>query len=112
MYLDVRRQNLPVQFLRFCLNSFENVLRLLPAQHQNHALNSVVILLETKLAQPWRVPDRHISNIPHSDGYAFVGANYGVANVLRVPYQPDAANVVELSTLRIKSAARIRVVGR
>src|ERR1017187_5333749 len=99
MNLNVRRQDLAVQFLRFRFNSLENVLRLLPTQHENDALNGIVILLETKLAQPRRVPDRHISHIPYSDGHTLVGAHHDVSNVICVPYQPDPANVVELSAL-------------
>src|SRR5580704_4193500 len=112
MNLDVRRQDLAVQFLGFCLNSFENVLRLLPTQHENDALNGVIVLLKAKFAQARRVPDGHISHITYSDRYAFVGADDDVPNVLCVPHQSDAANVVELSALRIEAATGIRVVGR
>src|SRR5579872_3685507 len=50
MNLDVRRQNLPVQFLSFCFHALENVLCLLPPQHENHALDGVVVFLETEFA--------------------------------------------------------------
>src|SRR5580704_7131112 len=112
MNLDVRRQDLVVQFFRLCLDSLEDVLGLLPAKHENDALDGIVILLEPEFAQAWRMPDGYVSYITHSDGHAFVGTNYDVSNVICVPDQPDAANVVELSSLRIKSAAGIRVVGR
>src|ERR1039458_5171052 len=111
MDLDVRRQDLAVQFLRFCLNSFQNGLRLLPTQHQNDALDCIVVFLEAEFTQAWCVPDHYISYIAHSDRHPLVGANHDVSNVIRVAYQSDAAHVVELSALRIESAAGIRVIG-
>src|SRR5580704_6206283 len=110
--LDVRRQDLLVQFFRLCLDSLEDVLGLLPAKHENDALDGIVILLETEFAEAWRMPNGYVPYITHSDGHAFVSANHDVSNVICVAHQPDAANVVELSSLRIKSSASIRVVGR
>ena len=108
MNLDVGRQDLAVQFLGFCFNSFQDVLRLLPTQHENDAFDRIVIFLEAEFAQARRVPDGDISDIAHPDGHALVGADHDVANVIGVAHQPDAANVVELSALRIESAASIR----
>ena len=111
MNLNVRRQDLAVQFVRLCLNSFEDVLRLLPAQHENDAFNRIVIFLEAEFAEARSMTDGHISDITHPDGHALVGAHYDVANVICVPYQPYPANVVELSALRIETAASIGVIG-
>src|SRR4029077_3247996 len=111
MDLDVGGQGVAVQFLGFCFNVFQDVLRLFPAQHENDALNGIVILLEPEFSQPRRVPDGYVSYIPHPDGHALVGAHDDVSNVIGVAHQPDTANVVELSTLGIKAAAGIRVVG-
>src|SRR5271157_1937448 len=110
MNFDIGRQDLAVQFLRLCFNSLQNVLRLLPAQHENDALDDIVIFLEAEFAQAWRVPDGDISYITYSNGHALIGANHDVSYVICVPYQPDAANVVELSALRIEASASIRIV--
>src|SRR5579872_464231 len=111
MNLDVRRQDLAVQFFSFCLDSFQDVLRLLTTQHENHALYRVVIFLEPEFAEPRRVPDRHLADIPHSYRHALVCADHDVANVVGVAYQTNSANVIELAALRIKAATGIRVVG-
>src|SRR5580692_12282390 len=111
MNLDVGGKDLAVQFLGLCFDSLQDILRLLAAQHENDALDGIVIFLEAEFAETWRVPDGYISYVAHADGHAFVGANHNVSNVIGVAYQPDAANVVELSTLRIEPAAGIRVVG-
>src|SRR5277367_1382737 len=111
MNLDVRRQDLAVQFLRFGLNSLEHVLRLFPTQHEDDALNGIVIFLKAKFPQTRSVPDGHISNIAYPDGHALVGADDDVSDVFCVAHQADAANVIELSALRIEAATSIRVVG-
>ena len=111
MNLDIRRQDLTVQFLRFCLNSFQDGLCLFPTQHQNDALDRIVILLEAEFTQARCVPDHYISYIAHSDRHPLVGANDDVSNVIGVAHQSDAAHVVELTALRIESAAGIRVIG-
>jgi hypothetical protein len=67
------RSDLAVQFLSFGFNSFQDVLRLFPAQHENDALNYIVILLEAEFTEAWRVPDCDIANITHSNGHAFIG---------------------------------------
>src|ERR1700690_754091 len=112
MNLNVRRQDLVVKLLSFCFDCLKDVLSLLAAQHENDALDGIVIFLEAEFAQAWCVPDCYISYITHSDGHALVGAHHNVSDVVRVPDQTDTANVVELSALRIKAASSIRVVGR
>src|SRR5580704_2808240 len=112
MNLDVGWQDLAVQFFSLCLDSLEDVLRLLTTQHENHALDGIVIFLESEFAEPRRVPDRHLADIPHSYRHALVCADYDVANVVGVAYQANSANVIELSPLRVKTAAGIRVIGR
>ena len=98
MNLNVRGRS-AVQLVRLCLNAFEDVLCLLTAQHENDALNRIVIFLEAKFAEARSVTDGHLADITHSDGHALVGADYDVANVICVPYQSYPANVVKLSTL-------------
>src|SRR5271170_902626 len=111
MNLNVRGQDLVVQLLCLRFDSFEDGLSLLPAQHEDDALNRIVVFLEAELAQARCMPDRYISYFTHSDRHAFVRANYDVANVIGVSYQPYPANVVELSALRVEPAAGIRIVG-
>ncbi len=100
-----------VQFLGLGFHPFQDVLRLLAAQHEDDAFDGIVIFLEAEFAETRGVPDGDISDVAHSDGYALVGADHDVANVVGVAYQADAANVVELSALRIESAAGIGVIG-
>src|ERR1700690_3509476 len=111
MDLDVRRQDLVVKFLRLCFDSLEDVLGLLAAQHENDALDGIVIFLEAEFAQARCVPDSYVSYITHSDGHALVGAHHNVSNVICIPDQPYPAYVVELTALRIKAASSIRVIG-
>src|SRR5580704_12675701 len=99
MNLNVRREDLAVQFLSFCFDSFEDALRLLSAQHEDDAINRIVIFLKAEFAQARSMPGRYISDIVDSDWHAFVGANYDVANVICISNQPYPANIVELSAL-------------
>jgi len=90
MNLDVRRQDLVVQFFRLCLDSLEDVLGLLPAKHENDALDGIVILLEPEFAQAWRMPDGYVSYITHSDGHAFVAPTtmFPMSSVFRTSPMP------------------------
>ena len=101
-----------VQFFGLGFDCLENVLRLLSAQHEDDAFDGVVIFLEAELAEAGRVADGDVADIADADGHALVGADYDVSDVVGVSYQADAANVVELSALRIEAAAGIGVVGR
>src|ERR1700722_303559 len=96
-----------VQFFGLGFNALQDVLRLLTAQHENDAFDRVVILLKAELAEARRMADGYISYVTHPDGHAFVGTDYDVANVICVAYQADAANVVKLSALRVKSATGV-----
>src|SRR5579863_2297002 len=107
MNLDVGGQNLTVQFLGLCFHPFQHVLRLLPTQHENDTFHGVVIFLEAEFAQAWRVPDGYVSHIAHSNGHALVRSDYNVPNVICVSHQPDPANVIEMSPLRIEAATGI-----
>src|ERR1035441_3508763 len=97
MNLDIRRQNTTVQLLRLCFHIFQDVLRLLPAQHENNALDRIIIFLKAELTEPWRMSDGDIPNIAHADRYAFVGPDNDVPDIIRVAHQPQAANVIKLS---------------
>src|SRR5579859_5769493 len=110
MNLDVGGQYLAVQFLSLCFHSLEHVLRLFPTQHEDDAFDGIVVLLKAEFTEPGRMPNGYISDILHTNGYAFVRAHHNVSNVVGVTYQPDSTNVVELSSLRIKTAAGIRII--
>ncbi len=111
MNLDVGRQDLAIQIVGLGFHSFEDVLRLLSAQHENDAFHGIIILLKAEFAQPWRVPDGDIPNIAHADRHALVGADNDVSNVVGIAHQSNAAHVVELPALRIEPAAGVGVVG-
>src|SRR5271169_1738845 len=108
---DVRRQYRPVQFVGLRLHAFKNVLRLLTAKHENHALDGIVVLLIPELAQPRRVAYLDIPNVLDTNGYSIVAADNYVSDIAGVTYQPNAAHIVRLPPLGVKSTARIRVIG-
>ena len=112
MDLHIRRQDLAVQFFRLGLDAFQDILRLLASQHQNDAFHGVIVVLEAELAQARSMADGDFADVPHPHRNPFVGADDDVGNVIRIPDQADAAHIVELSTLRIETAAGIRVVRR
>ena len=55
--------------------------------------------------------DHDIADVLDANRNAVVTADDDVANVAGVAHQSDAAHVIELSTLRVESAARIGVIG-
>ena len=112
MDLDVRRQDFVVEFFGLCFHALEHVLRLLTAQHENDALNRIVILLESEFAEARRMPDGYVANIPDTDGHALIGAHHHVSDVFRVPHQADAANIVKLSALGVEAATGVGIIGR
>ncbi len=86
-------------------------MRLLAAAHEDHAFDGIVILLEAKLAEPRRVADRHVANVPDANRHAVVAADDDVSDVVGIADQTDAAYVVELPALGVESAAGIGVIG-
>ena len=88
-----------VQLFRLCFHSFEHILRLFPAQHEDDAFDSIIVFLESEFTEPGRMTNGYISDVLHANGYAFVGAHHDVSNVVGVAYQPNPTNVVELSSL-------------
>src|SRR5271167_1521360 len=112
MNFDVWRQDLFVELFGLGLDSFEDVLGLLPAKHQDDAFDGIVILLKAELSETRRVADGYVSDIFYADRHAFVGAHNYVSNIVGVADQADTADVIELSALRIESAAGICVVRR
>ncbi len=89
MDLHVRRQYLPIQFVGFRLDALQYVLRLLAAEHQNHAFNRIVILLRNaELAQPRRVADRDLADVLHANRSALFAADNNVPDVFRVLTSP------------------------
>ena len=100
-----------IQFLSFCLDPLQHILGLIAAKHEYYAFDGVVIFLKAKFAQPGSVPDDDISNVAHPNGDTLVCAYYNIADVLSIAKESNAAHIIELATLGIKSAPGIRVVG-
>src|SRR5581483_2866199 len=111
MNLHIWWEDLTIQLIRLCFHRFQNILCLLPTQHQNYTFHRVVIFLITKLAQPRGVSNGYVSDIAHAYGHTFIGADDDVSNVVRVTHKANATNVVELSALRIEAPASIGVIG-
>ncbi len=112
VYLDVRRQDAMVQLLGFLLNPGEHILRLLAAQHEDHAFDRVAIFLEAEFSQAWRVSDRHLADVADAHGNAVVVSDDDISNVFRLGYEAQAAHVEKLRALRVKPPARICIIGR
>src|SRR5579862_6666496 len=110
MDLHIRRQHGAVQLRCLRLHGLEDVLGLLAPQHQDHALNRVIVLHVAELAQARRVPYRDVTNVFNADGNSVVTAHDDIANVFGVSYQPQTAHVIELSALLVESAARVGVI--
>ena len=87
-------------------------MRLPAAEHEDDAFDRIVIFLKTELTERGALPDGDVANVANPNGHAFVAADHDVADVIGIAHQPDAAHVVELSALRIESAAGVGVVGR
>ena len=101
-----------IQLLCFRFHALEHILRLLAAPHHDDAFHCVIGLVEAELAQPRRIPDLHLPNVPDARGHAVLRAHYDIRNVRRVAHQTRARHVIELLPLLVKSAAGIRVVHR
>src|SRR5262249_52378967 len=69
-----------------------------------------VILLKTKLSQPRRMANAHLADVANSQRDAMVLTYDDIGDVLRIPHQPDAADVIKLASLRIEAASRIGIV--
>ena len=110
MDFDVRRQDGPVQFIGLGFHALEDVLRLLPAKHENDALNRIVVLLITEFAQPRRMADHDLANVLDSDRYAIVAADHDVPDIAGVAHQSNAAHVIKLATLGVEPTACIGVI--
>src|SRR5271170_5723796 len=106
----VGRQDVLVQLFRFRLDSFQYILGLLAAQHHDDAFDGVVILVESELTQARRVADGDFTHIAHAHRHAILRADDHAADVLHVLDQTQAAHVIKLAALRIKSAAGVGVV--
>src|SRR5271154_4535080 len=99
-----------VQFFGFLFHAFQNVLRLLAAEHQDDAFDNIVILVESELAEAWSVANHNVAYIANVYWHAILRTDNYAAYVRFVSNQTEPANVVKLLALRIKSAACVRVV--
>ncbi len=99
-----------VQFFGLGFDALQHVLRLLAAQHHDDAFDGVVILVESELAQARRVADGDFADVAYAHRHAILRADDHAADVLHVLDQAQAAHVIKLAALRIKSAAGVGVV--
>src|SRR5215469_3485702 len=84
MDLHIGREDRAVQLIGLRLDSFKNVLRLLAAQHENDAFDSVIVVLIAELAEARGVADLHRTDISYADGHAIIATDNNVANVVRI----------------------------
>src|ERR1700722_15615927 len=114
MNLYVGRQSAAVELVGFLLDAAQDRLRLLSAPHQDHAFNGVVVFLDlvlkSKNSKARRVADHDGADIFHAHGPAIVAADDDLADIVGRFQQAEAAHVVELSALRVKTASGVRVV--
>ncbi len=98
--LYVRRQNAVIQFLRLFFHAGENVLRLLAAQHQDHAFDGIVIFLEAEFSEARSAPDGHFSDITHANRHAIIVSDDDITDIVGVGDKPQAAHIEKLRALR------------
>ena len=81
---------LSVQFFGLCLHAFEDVLRLLAAQHENDAFDGIVILLKAELTEPRRMADGDLANVAYANGHALLlpTTMFPMSSVLRTRPMP------------------------
>jgi hypothetical protein len=109
-HFDVGRQDVIVKFFCFLLHAFEHVLRLIAAQHQDDAFDGVIRLVEPEFPKPRSAADGDFADVFHPHRHAVLRSDDDVSDVRLVPNQAEPADVIELSTLRIKSPAGVGVV--
>ena len=108
--LDVLREHVIVQLLGHLLDLLQHHLGLLAHAHQDDAFDRIVLVHESELAQPRRVPDLDFADVADVSRDAVVGRDHNVRDVFRRLHQSQTANVIELPALRIESAAGVGVV--
>ncbi len=110
MDLDIFRQDGVVQLFGLLLDPVENDLGLLSAPHEDYSLHGLVAFVVPELAEARRLADHDLPNVLHQHRRAVVHSEYNVADVLD-GYEPsEAADVVELSALRVEAAACVAVI--
>jgi len=107
---DIGGQDLLVELRCFRFHALQHILRLFAAAHHDDAFDSIVSLVESKFAEPRSVPDRDAADVVHPHRYAVLRADDDVADILGIANQTQAAHVVELAALGIKSAAGVGIV--
>ena len=108
--LDVRRKHAPVQRLGHLLDLLQHQLGLLSDAHEDDAFDGVGLTHEAELSEAGGVVDGRHRDILHVHRDAVVGRHDDVADVVEVPDEAEASNVVELSALRVEPATRVGVV--
>src|SRR5258708_36905021 len=109
-HLNVRWQHALVQLPGQILYAVEHYLRLLSRAHQDDAFHGFRLSHISKLAETHGVADLYLGHIAHVNRNPVVYREDDISYVGRIPYQPQAANIIGLPALRIEAAARVRVV--
>ena len=95
-----------VQLLGFCFDALQHVLRLLAAEHHDHAFDGVIGLVESEFTQPRRVADGHFAHIPHPHRHAVLRADHHVADIRCVANQSDVRERNKTARLANKNLRR------
>src|ERR1700733_507448 len=106
----IRRKNMLVQFFGFFFHAFQDVLRLVAAEHHDDAFDRVIVLVESELPESRRVADHNVAHISNVHRHAILRADNHSADIRFIPDQSEPANVVKLLPLRIEAAARVCIV--
>ena len=109
--LDVGWQHVAVEVRGQVLHALQNHLRLFAHPHEDDAFDGVVLAHIAELAETHGVADLDLGHVLHVDGNAAPRRQHDVADVLGVPDEAQAADVVELPPLGVKAAAGVRVIG-
>ncbi len=88
---------------------------MLAPAHQDDAFDGVIILLllglKTEDAEARGVADFHAANILDADGHAIGTSDYDFPDVFGAFHEAQAAHVIKLAALRVKTAAGVGIVG-
>ena len=109
--LHILRQDVVIEFFRLRLGELQHGLRLLAGAHQDHALDGIVAIVESELAQTGRIADHHRADVFDEHGNAVRrGRDDDVADVLGRGQPRQPAHVIELPAFGVESAARVVIV--
>ena len=107
---DIGWQDVPIELAGHRFHAGQHILRLLAAPHHDDAFHGVIRVVEAKFSQARRVSDGYIPNVADAHRHAVLAADDDISDILSIPDETEAADVVELSALRIESATGVGVI--